>query len=64
MSNPLKQVNDMLDVARVAVGNIKAENKRLREENERLLTIIEQLTKPKNNDTERISDTRAGNGDL
>ena len=51
MSNPLKQINDMLDVARAAVENIKAENKRLREENERLLSIIEQLTKPKNDDT-------------
>lgn len=45
MSNPLKQINEMLDIAKVAVENIKAENKRLRQENERLLSIIESLTK-------------------
>ncbi|MBO7344068.1 MAG: hypothetical protein J6U45_08560 [Alistipes sp.] len=45
MSNPLKQINEMLEIAKVAVENIKAENKRLRQENERLLSIIESLTK-------------------
>ena len=47
MSNTLKQINDMLDVAKITMENIKAENKRLRAENERLLKIIEQLTTPK-----------------
>lgn len=45
MSNPLKQINDMLDIAKIAMENIKAENKRLRQENEKLLSIIESLTK-------------------
>lgn len=48
MSNPLKQINEMLEIAKVAVENIKAENKRLRQENERLLSIIESLTKSTN----------------
>lgn len=45
MGNPLKQINEMLEIAKVAVENIKAENKRLRQENERLFSIIESLTK-------------------
>lgn len=58
MGNPLKQINEMLDIAKVAVENIKAENKRLRQENERLLSIIESLTKSTKDSIVEISNEK------
>lgn len=58
MGNPLKQINEMLDIAKVAVENIKAENKRLRQENERMLSIIESLTKSTKDSIVEISNEK------
>lgn len=40
----LKYINDMLEIAKVAVERIKQENEDLRNENKRLLKIIESIT--------------------
>ena len=43
----IKHINKVLDIALQAVKNLKEENKQLKDENQRLLTIIEKLSNGK-----------------
>jgi hypothetical protein len=43
----IKHINKVLDIALQAVKNLKEENKQLKDENHRLLTIIEKLSNGK-----------------
>lgn len=43
----IKYINKLLDVVLQAVKKLKEENKQLKDENQRLLTIIEKLSNGK-----------------
>ena len=43
----IKYINKLLEIALQAVKNLKEENKQLKDENQRLLTIIEKLSNGK-----------------
>lgn len=52
--NDVKILNILIDTAKIQVENLKEENKRLIKENNRLLTIIENITKK--NETDQVQD--------